>query len=79
MEYIRKTVNSKLLESLFDLPENMKNKKVEVIVFPLIEKTSEKIVDKSLAGSLNKYANPSMIRFEKDAWSFAAEEKHENR
>lgn len=78
MEFIRKTVNSKELESLFDLPENLRNKKVEVIVLPIDENNRNNYEKKSLGGRLQKYANPSLIPLEQDAWSGSVVKKYEN-
>lgn len=79
MEYIRKTINSKELESVLDLPDNMKNRQVEVLIFPLVEDPGEKIKDKSLAGIFHRFASPSLMTREQDAWGVALREKHENR
>lgn len=79
MEFIRRTVNSKVLESLLDLPDSMKNRRVEVIVFPVDEGKKSGNHNETLGGRLNKYANPSLRQLEKSAWSIAVEDKHENR
>lgn len=44
-----------------------------VVVIPI---ESELDLEKSAAGGLHKYANPSLIDQEKDAWRKAAVKKH---
>jgi hypothetical protein len=78
MEYLRKTVHSKLLEKLFDLPENLKNRQVEVIILPFDENKKKNKPQISLGGRLNQYANPSLIPLEESAWQKAVEKKYEN-
>jgi hypothetical protein len=41
MTQVRKIVDSNSLPDFFDLPPNLKNRKVEVIVFPVEEKTEK--------------------------------------
>jgi hypothetical protein len=76
-EYLRKTIDSKLLENLITLPDNLKNRQVEIIVLPA-GKDKGNSFNHLLGGSLHKYANPSLITSEKEAWQKAIEEKHEN-
>ncbi len=45
----------------------------KVIVIPI---DNEMDLEESAAGGLRKYANPSLIGQEKDAWRKAAVEKH---
>jgi len=42
MDFIRKIVNSNDLESIVSLPNELKNKKVEMLILPLEEKESRK-------------------------------------
>lgn len=77
MDYLRKTVDSNDLEPLFNLPEALRNRKVEVIILPVDEK-KENASSVSLAGKLSKYANPSLISLENGAWSNALRQKHDH-
>ena len=37
MNYLRKIINSKDIESIVELPEELKNKKVELLILPVSE------------------------------------------
>jgi len=76
MEAVRQIVDSNLLDKIV-LPTSFKNRKVEIIVFPIDEKqyTPEKSVD-DLVGLLEQYKNPNLIPLEKDAWEMAVKDKH---
>ena len=37
MNYLRKIINSEDIETLFDLPEELRNKKLEVLISPIEE------------------------------------------
>ena len=65
MEVFRKTVDSELLLSVLELPESMQHGKVEVVVFPVIQRDMPKYTAKSMKGFLKKYANPALIAKEK--------------
>ncbi|MCL2197908.1 MAG: hypothetical protein FWB80_03190 [Defluviitaleaceae bacterium] len=41
MEYVRQTLGSDMLSGLFNLPQSLRNKKVEVIILPAQNETSE--------------------------------------
>ncbi len=79
MEYLRETIDSRSLTGIFNLPESLRNRNVEVIILPANVVKENKRRRKSLKGSLRQYANPDLIPLEKDAWAKAAEEKHANR
>lgn len=75
MEYIRQIINSEQLPPIFNIPNAMKNKRVEVIILPLEdEKTT---VKKSLRGALKAYANSDLQHLEDAAWSDEVKEKYE--
>jgi hypothetical protein len=78
MEYLRKTIHSKKLEEIFELPEPLKNRQVEVIILPFEDTAYKKKSKSSLGGVFHKYANPSLIPMEEEAWQNAVEDKHEN-
>ena len=75
MEFVRKVVNGIDLKNGIEVPNNLINRKVEILIFPLdresIDKSKKK---KSLSGALSKYANPKLISKEKDAWMEAVTE-----
>lgn len=79
MEVVRKVVNSELIGSIISLPSSFRNKKVEVLVLPFREREASPKGKKSYLGALAKYANPSLIEYEKKAWAEAAAEKHAHR
>ncbi|VBB05689.1 Hypothetical protein LUCI_0900 [Lucifera butyrica] len=79
MPFVRKIVNSDVLAGIIDIPEALKNRKVEVLVFSLddnnttvsqIEKT------KKAKGSLAKYKNTALIEKESAVWAEAVTEKN---
>jgi len=77
MEKLKKVTNSSILEDIFDIPSNLKNRKV-VITISAYEDTDSIPKKKSLMGSLSKYKNESLIKEEDNAWAMAVQEKHEN-
>ncbi|WP_027339021.1 hypothetical protein [Halonatronum saccharophilum] len=78
MNFIRKIIDSNSIATIMDLPVELKNKKVEVIVLPVDDDPKEKKNTKSLKGILNKYSNPDLIKEEEEAWQMAVEEKYED-
>jgi len=59
MEALRKVIDSKLLEGVIPLPDYLKNKKIEIILFPSEEKTerlplSIDDIDAMLKGSITE-------------------------
>lgn len=79
-EFLREIKDSQELESIFNIPEGLKNKKVEVIVLPYNEtkENLDKLKNVSLRGSLSKYKNKDLYSEEKEAWSKAVRDKYEN-
>ena len=79
MENLKKVTNSSILEDIFDIPENLKNRKV-VITISSYDELEDKDISrmKNLRGSLSKYKNESLIKQEDNAWAMAVQEKHEN-
>jgi len=75
MEHIREVVDSEILYGIFNVPDSLRGRKVEVIVLPFQE---EKERGGSAFGCLRKYANPSLIPEEKGAWERAAVKKYED-
>ena len=78
MEALRKIVRGTDLPNMLELPENFKDKRVEVIIIPVDDEFQGKKGLKK-AGALSEYAKPKMINCEKTAWEKAMREKHENR
>jgi hypothetical protein len=79
MEVVREVVDSELIGSVIALPGSFRHKKVEVLVLPFRERTETLAPKKSCFGALSKYANPSLIDREKDAWAEATAEKYAHR
>lgn len=79
MEIIKKVANSDVLNGIFDIPENLRNKKVVITVSSYDETKDKDILRiKNLRGSLSKYKNEDLIEKEEDAWAMAVREKYEN-
>lgn len=77
MEVLRKVVRGTDLPKSLELPDSYKRKKLEIIIIPMGEDSSERRTLKE-AGALSKYASPELIDSEKIAWETAMREKHEN-
>ncbi|MCK8824320.1 hypothetical protein [Fuchsiella alkaliacetigena] len=76
MNFIRKIIDSDSLDSIVDLPPELKNRRVEVIVLPVEEDNSQ--ANKSLRGILNKYADSELRKKEKGAWQMRVAENYED-
>ena len=79
MDTIRKVTNSDILEGIFDIPENLKNKTV-LITIRSYDDIKDKDIPrmKNLRGSLSKYKNENLRNEEDNAWATAVREKHDN-
>ena len=77
MEFLRVIKDSDELSKVIDIPKGLRNRKLEVIIFPYenIEKDTKK---KSLRGALSKYKNEKLQTMENGAWSKAVVKKYEN-
>lgn len=78
MEVVRKVINSDLLLNIVDIPENLRNKKVEILIRPL---ATEKSLEKNklpVKGMLEKYKNIEMLGREAEAWPEAVREKYDD-
>ena len=81
LSFVRKVTNSNELANIINIPDELKNKQVEIIVLPYenMEKyDSKKRTGKSMRGVLADYQNEKLQVEEKGAWSKAAVNKHEN-
>jgi len=78
MDYLRETVDSAKISSIFNLPSALQNTKVEVIILPAVSETATTQQPKrgSAFGCLKKYANPALIHLEEGAWERAAVAKY---
>lgn len=71
MEFVRRVVNGSDLINGIEIPDNLLNKKVELLIFPIDKETTNKAKKKkSLSGALSKYANPDLIYKEYDIKTF---------
>ena len=59
--------------SVIQIKESLKPNQ-RVIIIPIDD---DVVTGSSAAGALKKYADPSLISLEKDAWKLAAVRKHE--
>ncbi|HBI72825.1 MAG TPA: hypothetical protein DDY59_06530 [Lachnospiraceae bacterium] len=82
MNFVRKIADSNILANVIDIPENLKNRTVEILIFPYEnQKNIKESIDpkpKRAKGSLAKYRNPELQKLENEAWVKAAVDKHEN-
>lgn len=81
MNFVRKVANSDILASIIDIPESLKNKKVEILILPIEDDSEEKQVLTHIAkarGSLKKYSNIDLIPEEENIWEKVMKEKYEN-
>lgn len=82
MNFVRKITDSNILASVIDIPDNLRNRTVEILIFPYENQknSGESIGRKSkrAKGLLAKYRNPKLQKLENEAWVKAAVDKHEN-
>jgi hypothetical protein len=79
MNVIRKIVDSDALRSFIDVPMSLKNKKVEVIILPVVDRTFDTTKKRSAYGILRRYANPELATAESSAWQDAIRAKYADR
>ncbi|MHC6203036.1 hypothetical protein ACYULU_07565 [Breznakiellaceae bacterium SP9] len=78
MQAIRQIVDAERLTSFVDIPDDMRNTKVEIIILPFTQEVSKPqnpainydALEK-LYGNLHEYADPAHIAHEKNAWQTA--------
>jgi plasmid replication initiation protein len=79
---IREIVKPKSTNITINIPKEYVGKQIEYIVFPLDNDiiSDDKIVTQksisSLKGVLNKYADPSKVELEDEAWRVHIEDKY---
>ncbi|TYO96929.1 hypothetical protein [Desulfallas thermosapovorans] len=81
MNFVRKVANSNILASIIDIPESLRNKKVEILILPYENEHGEAGIDqtpKRARGLLEQYKNKGLQALEDGAWAKAAVDKHEN-
>jgi len=76
MEAVRKIVSADMLMPIMDLPWTSKGLQVEVIVMPIVKRTSQQISVDTLEGCLKEYANPTLWEKEQYAWENNIMEKY---
>lgn len=69
MEFVRIIKDSDDLSNVIDIPEGLRNRKVEVIIFPYGDVEDTK--SRSLKGALSKYKKETLQDRESEAWSKA--------
>ncbi len=82
MSFVRKVANSKILTNIIDIPEDLRNRKVEILILPYEEVDTQKDIThkpKKARGILGKYKNDKLRVMEDIAWTRAVADKHENR
>ena len=73
MNFVRKVANSDILAIIIEIPESVKNKKVEILILPyeaVVEEQKKVQRPKGyLRGILMKYKNTDLKARENDAWA----------
>jgi len=79
MNFVRKVTNSEDLAGIIDIPQELRNKKVEIIILPYENVDGSDTLDKkSLRGVLGKYKDEKLQEKENGAWANAVVDKYEN-
>lgn len=81
MKFVRTIANSNILVNVLDIPEELRNKKVEIIILPYDNSDNLNLKDhnkKRMFGTLEKYKNKELRNKENEAWANATVENHEN-
>lgn len=75
MDFVRKVVNSNVLADIIEIPEQLKNKRVEIIILPYDNVDNADNVSirkaKKARGLLQKYRNKELQSLENTAWAKA--------
>ncbi len=74
MNFIRRVANSDILANIIDIPENLRNKKVEILIFPYeneIIEINTRQKPKKARGLLEKFKNKELRVQENGAWARA--------
>lgn len=82
MDFVRKITHSDALKHIVDLPENLRDEDVELIILPVQSPCPDQeqklpyISGSSVKGALRHYAKQHLLQHEKDAWQKSVQEKH---
>ena len=70
MQVVRKILKGTELKNVIDIPSNLINKKLELLIIPIEEdeQKRKRKNKKSLSGFLAEYANANLISKESDVW-----------
>ncbi len=69
MQIVRKIIDSTLIENIIDLPEELHHKKLELLVFPFVEKGISREFDPGdFSGVLNIENIDREIKNMRDEW-----------
>ncbi|MFY9187621.1 MAG: hypothetical protein WAO22_00010 [bacterium] len=74
MSFIRKVANSDILSRVMDIPEPLKNKRVEILVLPYEDPIKENAKNEKtvrVRGMLEKYKDEKLQAQEAGAWAKA--------
>ena len=74
MQVVRKILMGTELKDVIDIPNNLINKQLELLIIPIEEPKKKIKTKKSLSGFLSKYANPNLINQEENVWQEEAQE-----
>ena len=80
MEAVRTIVSADKLAPIINLPWVSKNLQVEVVIIPIVDKTTRQraVSVVKLEGCLRSYANPGLWENERHAWEDNMIEKYGN-
>lgn len=78
MNFISETINSSELVSVINIPNELLNQEVEIVLIPKKSTKSNTTESKSMYGILNKFANSELRKLEKDAWLNAVRKSNGN-
>jgi hypothetical protein len=81
MDYIRKIANSDILENIINLPENLRHKRVEIIILPCPETEDATVIPcgSDFKNKPEKNHHSKSNRSTEPAWLESAREYYENR
>ena len=68
MNYLSETINSSVLVNLMNIPNELLNQEVEIVLIPKRQVNTNKKENKSMYGILNKFSNSELRKLEKNAW-----------
>ena len=76
MRFVRKIANSDVLAHVIDIPKELKDKLVEIIVLPYEYVDDQNDASKNARGMLEKYKKEKCQDKENEAWANAVGEKY---